>query len=104
MVLFLFEVSIAIINIMKHRNRLEIVSEILQTTSGNRAIQAKIMHRAYLSYPQLKEYLSLLKENGLIEYEEGERIYRITAKGLRFLQIYNELNDVVVMTNNITIK
>jgi predicted transcriptional regulator len=30
------------------------------------------MYKAYLSYAQLKEYLSVLVENGLLDYQEGE--------------------------------
>ncbi len=89
---------------MKHRSRLEIIAEILETTNTSKAIQAKIMHRVYLSYPQLKEYLSLLLENALIEYRQTERIYSTTPRGIRFLEIYKELNDVVVMTDNIIVR
>lgn len=89
---------------MKHRSRLEIIAEILETASSSKAIQAKIMHRVYLSYPQLKDYLGLLLENGLIEYIQAERIYRTTLRGSRFLEIYRQLNEVVVMTDNIIVK
>ena len=90
--------------VMKHRSRLEIIAEILETANSSKAIQAKIMHRVYLSYPQLKEYLALLLENGLLEYRQTERIYRITNRGMRFLEIYRQLNDVVVMTDNIIVR
>jgi predicted transcriptional regulator len=30
------------------------------------------MYKACLPYAQLKEYLSVLVENGLLEYQEGE--------------------------------
>ena len=89
---------------MKHRSRLEIIAEILETTNTSKAIQAKIMHRVYLSYPQLKEYLSLLLENDLIEYKQTERLYTTTPRGKRFLEIYKELTDVVVMTDNIIVR
>lgn len=35
------------------------------------------MYKAYLSFNQLREYLALLIENGLIEYE-GDQTYRTT--------------------------
>ena len=85
--------------VMKHRSRLEIIAEILETANTSKAIQAKIMHRVYLSYPQLKEYLALL-----LEYGETDRIYRTTSRGMRFLEIYRQLNDVVVMTDNIIVR
>jgi len=40
------------------------------------------MYKAYLSFNQLREYLTLLVENDLIEYEVGQT-YRTTEKGMR---------------------
>ena len=80
---------------MKYRSRTEIVEMILQTARSG-ATKTKIMYKAYLSYTQVKEYLSFLLENGLIKYEEGTQIYRITEKGLHFLQVYSEISDLVI--------
>ena len=91
---------------MKHRSRLEIISLILDVSSRNDgATQKRILYRAYLSYQHLKDYLILLQENDLLKYQQEEgRIYRTTEKGLRFLELYNRLNEVVAMTNNIIIR
>jgi predicted transcriptional regulator len=90
---------------MKHRSRLEIISLILDiATRKDGVTQKKILYRAYLSYQHLKEYLSLLQENGLIIYQEEGRIYRTTEKGLHFLSLYGRLNEVVIMTNNIIVR
>jgi predicted transcriptional regulator len=89
--------------LMKHRNRLEIIALILQNSSDESgASQKKIMYRSFLSYHHLKDYLTLLLVNGLIEFLGNQRKYRITAKGKKFLQIYNGLNEVVEITNTIT--
>jgi predicted transcriptional regulator len=56
---------------MKYRSRTDIVSQILEAANGG-ATKTKIMYKAYLSYAQLKEYLSVLVENGLLDYQEGE--------------------------------
>jgi predicted transcriptional regulator len=50
---------------MKYRSRTDIVSQILEAANGG-ATKTKIMYKAYLSYAQLKEYLSVLVENGLL--------------------------------------
>ena len=42
---------------MKYRSRTEIVSMILEAANGG-ATKTKIMYKAFLSYAQLKEYLS----------------------------------------------
>jgi predicted transcriptional regulator len=53
------------------------------------------MYKAILSYEHMKEYLSSLAEDGLIEYEQGRMTYRTTAKGMRLLQLYNNMNEMV---------
>ena len=53
------------------------------------------MYKAYLSYSQLKEYLSLLQERDLLKYEEGSQIYTITEKGLRFMNAYDDIRELV---------
>ena len=34
--------------------------------------KTKIMYKAFLSFAQLREYLTMLQDNGLIEYEGGK--------------------------------
>ncbi|TLX89156.1 MAG: hypothetical protein E6K94_10950, partial [Thaumarchaeota archaeon] len=62
---------------MKYRSRTEIVSMILEAANGG-ATKTRIMYKAFLSYAQLKEYLSVLIENNLIEYLEGIQTYKTT--------------------------
>ena len=52
------------------------------------------MYVAFLSYNQLKEYLSVLKENNLIGYNEGTQTYETTEKGLNYLKMKNEIGSV----------
>jgi len=66
----------------------------LKPTNGGRATKTKIMYKAYLSFTQLKEYLMVLQEKGLIEYEEGQKTYRTTAKGIRLLQLFNKMQEL----------
>jgi predicted transcriptional regulator len=75
---------------MKYRSRTEIVAMILEAANGGSS-KTKIMYKAFLSYNQLREYLSVLIENNLIEYLEGSPIYKTTEKGLKFLQKNNEI-------------
>jgi predicted transcriptional regulator len=53
------------------------------------------MYFAFLSYNQLKEYLSVLVETNLIEYLEGANKYRITEKGLNFLKMHNQMTELL---------
>jgi len=64
------------------------------------ATKTKLMYNAYLSYSQLVEYMKYLQENDLLKYEEGTQLYKPTEKGLKFLNMSNELNEMVIMTDS----
>ena len=82
---------------MKYRGRTEIVATILEAAKGG-VTKTKIMYVAFLSYNQLKEYLSVLKENNLIEYNEGTQTYKTTEKGLNYLKMKNEIGELLHIT------
>ena len=82
---------------MKYRSRTEIVSMILEAANGS-ATKTKIMYKAFLSYAQLREYLSVLIENNLLEYLEGSQTYKTTEKGLNFLKMHNEIGELLQTT------
>ena len=82
---------------MKYRSRTEIVSNILEAANGG-VTKTKIMYKAYLSYNQLREYLSILIENNLIEYLDGTQTYKTTAKGLNLLKMHNEMAELLKVT------
>ena len=77
---------------MKNRSRTDIIADILEGAVGG-ITKTKIMYKAFLSYEQLKEYLSILLENELIEYDKITNMFLTTAKGSRFLKLYEQLNQ-----------
>jgi predicted transcriptional regulator len=81
---------------MKYRSRTEIVCTILEAANGG-ATQTKIMCAAFLSYAQLKEYLSVLIENNLLEYRDGTQTFKTTEKGLNYIYIkmYREIGELL---------
>ena len=79
---------------MKYRSRTEIVAMILEAANGG-ATKTKIMYNAYLSYNQVKEFLSILIENSLLEYIEGSRTFKTTEKGLNFITMHNEIGELL---------
>ena len=86
---------------MKYRSRTEIVGNILEAANG-RATKTKIMYKAFLSYVQLKEYLTVLTENYLIEYLDGTQTFKTTEKGLNYLKMHNEIGELLQSTTKIT--
>jgi predicted transcriptional regulator len=87
---------------MKYRSRAEIVCNILDATNGG-ATKTKIMCEAFLSYGQLKEYLSVLIENNLLEYRDGTQTFKTTEKGLNYIYIkmYSEIGELLQQTTPI---
>jgi len=82
---------------MKNRSRTEIVAMILDSANGG-ATKMKIMYKAFLSYNQLKGYLTVLIENNLIESLDGTQIFKTTEKGLNFLKMHNEIRELLHTT------
>ena len=82
---------------MKYRGRTEIVATILEAAKG-KATKTKIMYIAFVSYNQLKEYLSILIEYNLIEYIDGDHTFKTTEKGLNFLKMHNEMGELLQNT------
>lgn len=64
------------------------------------AAKTKIMYRAFLSYSQLKEYLSILLDRELISYSDEEQIFRTTEKGRRFLYLYSKVMELITLPDS----
>jgi predicted transcriptional regulator len=79
-----------------YRTRTEIAAQILQAANDHNEItKTKIIYNAFLSHKQLQEYLPPLIQNGLLECLEGTKSYKITEKGLKFLKIYEKIEELV---------
>jgi predicted transcriptional regulator len=79
---------------MKYRSRTDIVGLILEAANGG-ATKTRIMYKAFLSYAQLKEYLTVLLQNEVLEYEDETQLIRTTEKGIRLLQMYNQFDEMM---------
>jgi predicted transcriptional regulator len=78
---------------MKYRSRTDITRDILEAANGG-ATKTKIMYKAYLSYAQLKEYLGVLSESGLIQHNSPEMTFSTTPKGVQFLRTYEQMSQI----------
>jgi predicted transcriptional regulator len=70
---------------------------ILEAANGV-TTKTKIMYKSMLSYNQLKEYLSILIRNNLLEYIEGTHQFKTTEKGLNFLKLHREMAELLHTT------
>ena len=80
----------------RQRTKNDIVASILRSVkeSGELGI-TKIMYISHLSYRQVAQFLKFIKENELLEYDGSTAAYRITEKGLRYLDLYDKMNDLL---------
>jgi len=76
----------------KRRDRHDILVDILKTAKLG-IKRTNLMHKAKLSHTQLKLYLYVLSENGLLESNDG--LVRTTTKGTQFVRVFESLNFFV---------
>ena len=83
----------------RNRNRLGIMTEILQTAKVG-ASKSIILSRANLNSEQLGNYLDLLLEAGLLETvnKGGRNLYKTNAKGLSVIQTHKKLTALLEIT------
>jgi len=72
------------------------MAEILEVTMDG-ALKTQVMYRANLSFAQLNEYLKLMLELKLLEITKNTQktYYKTTTKGMRYLQSYREIKDLL---------
>jgi predicted transcriptional regulator len=88
---------------MRSRDRIEIMSPILEAAKNGRSgddtgsgvTKTRLMLNAYLGHGQLKHYLSILANNGLIEYDSSSETFKTTEKGDRFCVTYREVDEMI---------
>jgi predicted transcriptional regulator len=71
------------------------MSQILEAANGGGATKSKMMYKAFLNYVQLREFLTVLTEIKLLSYDGETHTFKTTEKGLRFLDTYNQIGDVM---------
>ncbi len=79
---------------MRHRSRIEIMGQILEAANGCSSMN-KIKYKTFLSHTQIKEYLKALIDNGFLSYDFNSQTYKITKKGMRLLQLYNQIDEMI---------
>ena len=88
-------------NNLKKEDRLSIISLLLEVSSNKSVdrtrslelIPPTIMYNTLLNNPRLKEYWTGLTELGLLEYDITTNTFKTTEKGLRFLEVFSELDQ-----------
>jgi predicted transcriptional regulator len=58
--------------------------------------KTKMMNMVNLSHKQLKEHLMILDDKDLIDYDIETEKFKTTEKGIRYLPLYNEIDDMTI--------
>ena len=84
----------------KRRDRLTIMAEILNAARRG-TVKTQIMYRADLTFAQLGEYISFLREVKLLKVntENGRTIYKRTPKGVEYLETFAEIKGLLKKTD-----
>ena len=80
---------------MRNRSRTDIICKILKVANGGTKTRTKIMYQAFLSYAQLREYLTILTESNLLNYDAYTQTFKTTQKGLKFLNTYTLMDSMI---------
>ncbi|MDQ3836599.1 MAG: hypothetical protein M3270_06665 [Thermoproteota archaeon] len=82
---------------MKESDRMDIISLLLQVSLSDANATRKItriMYNTLLNHPRLKEYWTALTAEGLLIYDDTTQSFKTTEKGLRFLEVFDKLDQL----------
>jgi len=79
---------------MRYRSQIDIICNTLEAAKGG-VSKTKLMYKTFLAFNQVRDYLALLTEHGLIESDSERQLYRTTPKGLKFVDSYYRLVEVM---------
>ena len=86
---------------MEHRSKQDIFAAILTAAgSGRRMTLTDIVSNCYIHHPIATRYTGTLVQNGLLEFDDLDRIFTTTDKGFKFLKLHNEMNQILSVEGN----
>jgi len=76
---------------VRYRSGTDITAQILQAALEP-STRTVIMFRSCAAHRQARYYLSTFLQNGLIDYVAGEKKYKTTQKGVKSLEVYEQVD------------
>ena len=78
-----------------YRTKTEILTQFLQAACVHNGISTThLMYNTFVPHTQVKEYVGLLAQNELLDYDLTTRTYKVTEKGMKALDSYKELQQL----------
>jgi predicted transcriptional regulator len=81
--------------VISHRNKTDIVIQILEIANGSGITKFKISYKGFLNYDQLERYLTMLIESGLLKYDTTKCTFKTTEKGFAVVQAYDQMSQIL---------
>jgi predicted transcriptional regulator len=83
---------------MRYRCKIEIIALVLENANVLSGVcKTRLMYKTSSNPPMLEKYLSILIENDLIDYRKNDHTYTTSEKGVRFLNIYAQIKELIFM-------
>lgn len=79
---------------MNYRDKTDISATILELANGGES-KSKIISTAFLNHSSSLQYFRMLLENKLLIYQKEKRMFKTTPTGIRFLQLYNQMTELI---------
>jgi predicted transcriptional regulator len=83
---------------VNRKDRSQSISSILELLNGQPLRQSSIAQKSGLTYKQVKKYVILLRHCNLVYYNEQDSTYKTTAKGLHYLNLQNNMVELLALT------
>lgn len=78
----------------RYRSKIDVIIFVLNTANGNGVKQLEILSKANVT--QITQgVLFILLEFNLTEYMQNQRTYKTTEKGIRFIDAYCQMKNLV---------
>jgi predicted transcriptional regulator len=93
----------------KRRDREEIMYEILRAALEP-ATRTRLIYASFLSNTELRQYITFLLENGMLEVDPITKTrFKVTEEGRKFLRLYEDMIRITTSTlknslSNVTVQ
>ena len=82
----------------RYRDTIEIYAALLESAARANAKGigiTKLMYTSFLSYAPTFLHLKILRRQGLLDYDDSVKLYKITPKGRQFLELYTKMAEML---------
>lgn len=76
--------------VLDWHSRTPLIASILESSEKGASL-TEIMYNSYMSHTQVQRFLTFLRSNGLLEFDDVRQLYKTTKKGEAFLEGYHKI-------------